>query len=195
MLREISDLAQEMNGIWLGFDVVRTEAGIFEFRTYVGQRGQNHNRYSTDPRLVGRQYGNLSEATFGTYRADERNFIVVGGRGENLDRQLVYRWNDDRWHASKWNRREYFKDSRNDETAAALEADGDAALEEYKPKQILTGTLHDTPGMLYNVHYGFGDILTAEAFGYYVDCRVQGVRVRVDQDNGEQIDIRLSGEL
>lgn len=194
-LQEICEVAQETNNVWLGFDVVRTAPGAFEFRTYTEQRGQDHGRASGDPRLVGKQYGNLSQATFGTYHADERNFIVVGGQGEDLDRQLVYRWNDNRWHASKWNRREYFKDSRNEDTTAALEADGDAALEEFRPRQVLTGTVHDTPGMQYNIHYQFGDILSAEAFGYHVDCRVDSVRVKVDQDGGEQIDVKLRGEL
>ena len=194
-LQELCEVAQETNNVWLGFDVVRTAPGVFEFRTYTGQRGQDHGRASGDPRLVGKQYGNFSQATFGTYHADERNFVVVGGQGEDLDRQLVYRWNYNRWHASKWNRREYFKDSRNEDTTAALEADGDAALEEFRPRQILTGTLHDTPGMQYNIHYQFGDILSAEAFGFHVDCRVDSVRVKVDQDGGEQIDVKLRGEM
>jgi len=195
VLGEICEVAQEKNNVWLGFDVVRTAPGAFEFRTYTGQRGVNHSRTSGDPRLVGKQYGNLSKPTFGTYRADERNFVVVGGQGEDLDRTLVYRSNSERIHASKWNRREYFKDSRDDSTTAALEADGDAALEEFRPRQILTGTLHDTPGMQYNIHYQFGDILSAEAFGYHVDCRVDSVKVKVDQDGGEQLDIKLRGEM
>ena len=194
VLQEIAEVANEA-GVWLGFDVVRTAPGTFEFRTYTGQRGQNHGRASGDPRLVGRQYGNLSEATFGTYHADERNTILVGGQGEDSARELVERNNTTRMYASKWNRREYFKDSRDDTTTATLEADGDAALDEFRPRQVLTGTIHDTPGMQYNIHYGFGDILSVEAFGYHVDCHVGSVRVRVDQDGGEQLDIRLRGEL
>lgn len=194
-LQEICEVAQEKNDIWLGFDVVRTAPGVFEFRTYTGQRGINHSRSSGDMRMVGKQYGNLSEPTFGTYHGDERNFVAVGGQGEDLDRELVYRSNDARVNASKWNRREYFKDSRDDATTATLEADGDAALEEFKPKQILTGTMHDTYGMMFGIHYGFGDILTGEAFGYNVDCHVTSVRVVVNQVNGEQLDVRLWGEL
>jgi len=193
-LQEICEVAQEKNGVWLGFDVVRTAPGQFEFRTYTGQRGQNHGRASGD-RLVGRQYGNLSEAAFGTYNADERNVVLVAGQGEGAARELVTRYNNSRLYASKWNRREYFKDSRDDSTTAALEADGDAALDEFRPRQVLTGTLHDTPGMQYNIHYQFGDVLSVEAFGYFVDCHVKAVRVRVDQDGGEQLDIKLEGEL
>jgi uncharacterized protein YcfJ len=195
VLQEICEVAQEKNDIWLGFDVVRTAPGQFEFRTYTGQRGQNHGRASGDPRLVGRQYGNLSEAAFGTYHADERNVVLVAGQGEDAARTLVTRSNTSRMNASKWNRREYFKDSRDDSTTAALEADGDAALDEFRPRQVLTGKLHDTPGMQYNIHYQFGDILSTEAFGYHVDCHVGSVRVRVDQDGGEQLDIKLRGEL
>jgi hypothetical protein len=195
VLQEICEVAQEKNGVWLGFDVIRTAPGAFEFRTYTGQRGQNHGRASGDPRLVGRQYGNLSEASFGTYHSEERNNIFVGGQGEGAARQVIYRQNLDRIYASKWNQREYFKDSRDDSTTAALEADGDAALDEFRPRQVLTGKLHDTPGMQYNIHYQFGDVLSAEAFGYHVDCHVGSVRVKVDQDGGEQLDIKLRGEL
>lgn len=194
VVQELAELATEA-GVWLGFDVVRTAPGTFEFRTYTGQRGQDHGRASGDPRLVGKQYGNLSEATFGTYHADERNWVQVAGRGEGESRVLVYRENIARRDASKWNRREYFKDSRDEDVTANLESDGDAALDEYKPKQVLTGTIHDTPGMQYNIHYQFGDVLSVEAFGYFVDCHVKSVRVKVDQDGGEQLDIKLEGEL
>lgn len=195
VLQEICDIAKEKNDIWLGFDVVRTAPGEFEFRTYVNQRGQNHSRSSGDPRLVGKQYGNFAEPSFGTYRSGEKNWVLVAGQGEGEERMLIVRSNPARMNASKWNRRELFKDSRDDESEDALIADGDAALAENTPKQILTGTLLDTAGMLYGIHYGFGDILTAEAFGYSVDCHVNSVRVKVDQEKGEQLSIKLAGEL
>jgi len=194
VVQELADLATEA-GVWLGFDVVRTAPGAFEFRTYTGQRGQDHSRTSGDPRFVGKQYGNLSEAKFGTYHADERNWVCVAGQGEKDERVLVFRENIARRDASKWNRREFFVDSRSETDTAILESDGDAALDEYKPKQVLTGTIHDTPGMQYNIHYQFGDVLSVEAFGYFVDCHVKSVRVKVDQDGGEQLDIKLEGEL
>jgi hypothetical protein len=194
VLQELADIANE-NGVYLAFDVVRTAPATFQFRTYAGQRGTDHSRTSGDPRLVGKQYGNLDEATFGTFHSDERNWVCVAGQGEEDARMRVYRWNYPRMGASKWNRREYFKDSRDNSTEAALQADGDAALNEFRPKQILTGRLLDTPGMQFGVHYQFGDIVTAQAFGYNVDCHISSVRVKVDQDNGEQIDVRLRGEL
>lgn len=194
VLQEICETASE-GGNWLGFDVVRTAPGEFEFRTYAGQRGLNHGRFSGDPRLVGRQYGNFSQAAFETVHANERNAILVAGQGEEADREWVVRIDEVRATASKWSRREYFKDSRDDADTTALEADGDAALNEFRPKQILTGNLNDTPGMLYGVHYQFGDILAAEAFGYNLDCRVNSVRITFDSENGEQIECKLRGEI
>lgn len=57
------------NGVYLAFDVVRTAPAAFQFRTYAGQRGTNHSRTSGDPRLVGKQYGNLAEVSFGTFHS------------------------------------------------------------------------------------------------------------------------------
>lgn len=194
VLQELADIANE-NGVYLAFDVVRTAPATFQFRTYAGQRGTDHSRTSGDPRLVGKQYGNLAEASFGTFHSNERNWVLVAGKGEENARVTVERYNTSRIGASKWNRREYFKDSRDNDSTAALQADGDEVLNDYKPKQILTGRLLDTPGMQFGVHYQFGDIVTAQAFGYNVDCHISSVRVKVDQDNGEQIDVRLRGEL
>ena len=194
VLQELADVANE-NGVYLVFDVVRTAPATFQFRTYAGQRGTDHSRTSGDPRLVGKQYGNLAEASFGAFHSDERNWVLVAGKGEEADRITVQRYNTSRIGSSKWNRREYFKDSRDNDSTAALQADGDEVLNDHKPKQILTGRLLDTPGMQFGVHYQFGDIVTAQAFGYNVDCHISSVRVKVDQDNGEQIDVRLRGEL
>jgi hypothetical protein len=198
VLRTCQEIAEQanQNDEYLAFDVVRTNIAEFELRTYTGQRGRDHSRDSNDPRLVSRKTGNLFEASFGTSHSNERNYIVVGGKGEETARTIVDRSDTTRINSSQWNRRERFEDGRNaGTTTAALNSIGDAALDEFKPKQILTGTLKDTTGMKYGIHYGFGDLLTAEAFGYAVDVHVSGVKVTVDQDGGEQIDIKLRGEL
>ena len=59
----------------------------------------------------------------------------------------------------------------------------------------MSGKLVDTYGMQFGVHYGFGDIVSVEAFDTAVDCHVSSVGVKYDAENGEQIDIRLRGEL
>ena len=191
--QEIAQLADE-NGDYLAFDVVRTNPCEFELRTYHGQRGRDHSRDSGDPRLVSVKTGNLLEVDFVTDHTQERNYIYVGGQGELDARAKVESSNTARINASLWNRREKFADGRNVETTEALNGIGDEQLAEYKPTQTMTGKIMDTEGMQFGVHYGFGDLLTIEAFGFAVDCHVNLVHM-IDDRNGENIDIRLSGEL
>jgi len=191
--KEIAEQANQ-NGDYLVFDVVRTNPCTFQLQTFTGQRGQDHSRGSNDPKIVSRATGNLLEASFSESHSRERNYIIVGGQGEASARTIVYRSDAGRMASSAWNRRELFADGRNATTTAALNSIGDAKLDEYRPKQVMTGKITDTEGMKFNIHYGFGDLLTAEAFGYAVDCHVSSVKVIADQ-NGERIDIRLRGEL
>jgi len=199
VLEVLKDIAEQVrqNDVsdYLCFDVVRTGNASFEFRTFLGQRGINHGLGSPDVRLVGVQYGNFANASFSIEHADVRNYIYVAGQGQNDAREIVKVSDATSMTASKWNRRELLVDARDLETIPALTADGNAALTKNRTKRILEGTLIDTPGMTYGIHYGFGDIVSAEAFGFQVNCHISSVHVTYDQDKGEQFDVRLRGEL
>jgi hypothetical protein len=95
-----------------------------------------------------------------------------GGQGEGAARDVSELEDTTRTNASPYNRREVWVDARNTETTAAREDRGYQALEKYKPVQTLTGKLVDTKGLRFMVDYGFGDLVTATAFGYTVDCHI-----------------------
>ena len=176
------------------FDVVRTGIGEFQFRTYTGQRGNDHGSISDDVRLVGEQYGNFENVLFGTYHSDEWNYIYAGGQGEEDAREIVEVSDSVRMNTGyPFNRIEEFVDARNSDTTEGVTAEANSKLREGMPKQLISGRLVDTPGLQYGVHYGFGDILSVEAFGYKVDCHVSSVRI--DYDGNEKIEARLKGEL
>ena len=178
------------------FDVVRTGIGKFAFRTYTGQRGKDHGRTSSDIRLVGEQYGSFDKITFGTYHSQEVNYVYGGGQGEESNREIVEVSDGDRISVGyPFNRIEDFVDARNIKTTAGVTAEANAGLRDGMPRQVLSGRLQDTDGMQYNIHYGFGDIVTAEAFGYRVDCHVTSVKMKYTPNSGEVIDVRLRGEL
>jgi hypothetical protein len=147
-------------------------------------------------RLVGEKYGNLVTPSFGTYHADERNYIYAGGQGEEADREIVEVSDALRIGAGyPYNRKEYFADARHADTTAGVISSANQALAENVPKQIMSGSLVDTPGLQFGVHYGFGDVLSVEAFGFAVDCHVSSVAARVDSMNYETLSVRLRGEL
>lgn len=193
--QEIAETATE-EGTRTYFDIVRTDRATFQLRTYTGQRGNDHSRTSGDMRLVGEKYGNLVQPAFGTYHADEANYIYGGGQGEEADREIVEVSDSVRIGAGyPFNRKEKFADARHADTTVGVTSSANQALGEGVPKQILTGSLVDTPGMQYGIHYGFGDILSVEAFGFSVDCHVASVAGRVDANKYEQLTCRLRGEL
>jgi len=198
VLRVCQELAEASTslGTRTYFDVVRTGIAEFTFRTYTGQRGVDHGRDSADVRLVGEQYGNFDDITLGTYHSEEINYVYAGGQGTEGDREIVEVSDSDRINVGyPFNRVEGFADARHADTTAGVTAEGNALLRDGMPRQILTGRLNDTPGMQYGIHYGFGDIVSAEAFGYKVDCHVSSVKATYDANNGETIDVRLRGEI
>ncbi len=163
--QELANSATE-KGTHTSFDIVRTGAMAFEFRTYVGQRGADHSRTSGDVRLVGENYGNLENAILSTIHSEEVNYVYAGGQGEKGDRVIKQVWDSTRIGVGfPFNRKEYFRDSRHQEEEQGVEDDAYAALNDGKPKTILNGRIIDTPGMQYGIHYGFGDVLSVEAFG------------------------------
>lgn len=194
VLQEIAEAATEA-GTNTYFDVVRTQINKFVFRTYTGQRGIDHGGTSSDIRLVGEDYGNFEDVRFGTYHSQEVNYVYAGGQGQKNDRMIVEVSATKRINNGyPYNRIEAFADARQADTTAAVRAEGRAKLREGKPKRVISGRLIDTPAMQYDIHYGFGDIVSVKAFNFVTDCHAKSVRGVVD-DSGELLDIRLEGEL
>lgn len=197
----VLDVLQDManaargGGVYTSFDLVRTNVGAFEFRTYVNQRGTDHSRASGDVRLVGEAYGNLEDPQLGVYHSDEWNFVYCGGKGEGDERIIRTAWDSARiGKGYPYNRKEYWRDARSQDDADGVQTEANAALAEGKPKTIMTGKLIDTPGMQFGRDYQFGDVVSAEAFNEAIDCHVSNVAVQYSSDKGEVLDVSLRGE-
>ena len=153
-------------------------------------------------RLVGPQYGNLQNAKIILFdRREERNLAYSGGEGEGSDRVVSELEDTTRTASSPYNRREVWVDARNTTSTAEREDRGYQALEKHRPVRTLTGNLVDTRGFRFGIHYGFGDLVTATAFGYTVDCHIDKISavVRSPHNTGatkvETLSIGLRGEL
>jgi hypothetical protein len=197
LLQDIADTARNA-GEYLCFDVVRTSRNEFQFRTYFGQRGNDHTFGSGDPRYIGPSYGNLSEPSVIMFdRRNERNYAYAGGQGEGADRVIETSENTTRTGASPYNRREVWVDSRHSDDTDIIQGRADEAVEKGRPIRMLTGKLTETAGMRFGIDYGFGDLVTAEAFGFSVDCHldyIQGI-YRASGSPIEVINTNLRGEL
>jgi hypothetical protein len=189
--------AAEQNGTPIYFDVVPIMAAdsiTFEFRTYTNQRGTDRTYSSDNPVIFGKEWGNLRRPLLEYDHSNEANYIYVGGQSEAADRKIVERSDTARIGASPWNRCERFIQATNEKTTAALQARGDAALEEYRPRIRFQGELLSVPGTLYGTDWAFGDRVTAVYRGVQIDGTADRVRVRLRPDGSEQVVAKMKVE-
>lgn len=194
VLQEIAEACAGA-GKYLSFDIVKTSAApilALEFRTYVDQRGIDH-RYPTSlaPVLVSPETGNISTAHVIDDSTQEVNVAYGGGAGQELLRSLRLAV-DPRAYASPWNRVEVFMDWAN-ATDPEIDASLLALIRNGVPRRTFTGTLIDTTGVRYGVHYRWGDIVTAQYRNQVFNCRVNPVQVVVDE-SGEHINTVLTAD-
>jgi hypothetical protein len=196
VLNVLQDIVNDVrtHGIYCTFDVVRTAPGIFEFRVFVGPRGIDHSSDSGIPVIVSEDRYNLSTPQLAYDWQMEHNFIYATGQGEETDRVVKTAQDDTRIGISPFNRQEFNRDSRQVSIDESVQAEADAALEEHRPRRNFTGMITQTEGCIYGVHWGWGDIVTAEYEGMSFDCHVEAVAVTIDASGTEIVTGLLRSE-
>ena len=200
--REVLTVCQEiaaastLAGTYLAFDLVCADpTGALTFRTFANWRGVDH-RYpsgSAGAVLIGPDYGNLVDVTYAQDYEEEVTRGIAGGLGIGTDRE-VQRSNDTtRQGVSAWGVAEDFTQSNSGTTAPVLD-DADTLVREGRPRITLAGTYQDTPGVRWGQRVGYGDAVTAQAFGQSFDCRIDAYGITL-ADGRESIDVRLRSVL
>lgn len=189
--------ASETAGTYLAWDIICTQpphAGAFrlEFQTFVGQRGQDHRATSGDAVQIGTDFGNLDNAEIDDDWTEEENYIRAGGQDNGAWR--LYRSGGDvvAMAESPFNRRETFIDLSNVSDPTTLDDEIDAALKAGVPKPYYSGALISSDQTMFDVDWGFGDYLTAQAKGRSFEARVDALVVLFNS-KGEAIKVFLNG--
>lgn len=202
VLQVLQELAQASiaAGTYISFDIVCTGApgagsvGL-EFRTYAGQRGNDH-RYpsgAAGPVLLGPDFGTLDGADYSEDFSAEANAVTALGSGEGSARATATATDTTRSGASPFALCETTVEARNSTAAGGVQAEANARLRAALPVRTFTAKVVDTAGVRFGLEYGFGDLVTAQAFGASFDCRLAGVRVRYTKA-GESIDCVLRND-
>jgi hypothetical protein len=191
VIQELSKTSFEL-GVYVGFDVVAYGPGKFEFRTYIDKRGVDHSYPNGSlPILFSSERDNLAAGASLTYdHTTERNFVYA--RGTEVGGVLMTGTAQDnrRIKASPFNRMEDWVTTQSSTTDAA-DKDAEAILGEGRPRILFEGTAMQTAGCLFGIHYGFGDLVSAEAYGVTLTCRVRTFNLSLGA-NGEAINVVLS---
>lgn len=198
VLSDISKVAQTAGGeVFYGLEIIGVDAvtGLvsMEFRTAVGQWGEDRTWDTATPVVFGPEYGNVESAWLEVDHREEVTYVYAGGQGEGAERIIKEAGDAIRVAASVWNRRERFRDARNESDPDAVQAAADEALAAGRPIERFGVVVLDTEQARYGRDWALGDLVTAQAFDRQFDALVRSVQVRVDRAQ-ETITARLSNE-
>jgi hypothetical protein len=184
------------------FDIVGTGAGLFEFRTYAGQRGADRSTVGLDTFTALNAAGNqpvifsienetMQDVVKSLPRSEEKNRYFVLGQGQDAARVVTVSEDATLQDDSPWNLCEDTVNAVIQGDASALPDVGAAALAKAKPKTILTFRVLQQPKQLYGLHYTWGDIVTARLDGVDKHLKITGMSGAFD-DGGERIELEYA---
>lgn len=186
--QEVADSATQA-GTYTAFDVVWNGAAL-ELRTYTQWRGVDHRfPAGLNPVILSADTGSLTAASYGQDWRDEVTYAYAGGQGEGEDRAVATAEDATRISLSPFARIEQWVDARNTADATTLGDEADGAVRAGRPRILFACTVNaEAPGATYGREYGFGDVVTAQAFGVNIDCRLDAVRVNVTAER-ERVEV------
>lgn len=189
VLQDIADASRNdpTTPTWLGFDVALADvnSGLIEFRTYVGQRGNDHTFPAGSPPVVlSVEDGSLANAEVGTLYGAAASYIYAGGAGVGDIRAIAPAQNDEFLALSPFARFEQFVDGGQIVDPDALQALAYAKLREYRPRRYLAGQIVEIPNVLRGVQWDYGDLLTATYRGLTYNVLVEKIRVTIEAARG-----------
>jgi hypothetical protein len=182
LLDTLQKLAQVGGG---DFDLVHTGTG-YEFRWYSGQRGVDR----TATQVFSLERGNIAEPVYRLSNAKMSNVVVVGGKGEDADRQIRIVQSSD-YSADKHS--EAFLDATDVDTDAGLDSRGNAKLDELKTTRVFSFQVLQTASSNFGVDYGLGDLVKAinPMTGQSLTVKIDSAQLSITEDGALSIGIGI----
>lgn len=185
------------------FDIVGTGPMTFEFRVYDGQRGADRTNVGLNP-ATGRNAAGNVPVIFAESRDNVRNMRYIESRGASINvavalgtgtgtgRSVRVRENAAELALSPWAAREASRNASQEDTDDALDAVGDAILEESQPQITLDFEALQQRNLAYGKDYTWGDLVTAQMDEIEMHKKIVSVGMSVSERQGERIDINLA---
>lgn len=169
---------------------------IFDARPLWGTDRTVGNTDGNTPVLFSLEFGNMRIPILSTNASDEKNYVYIGGQGQEEDREIVEVFDAAAIAGSPYGRKELFADARQEATADGLEAQGYAKLEERKTQVTLTFDVQQTLSSRWLVSWELGDLVTTKYQALTVDKKISKITVTATAGEGgtgnpELIDVEL----
>jgi hypothetical protein len=194
VIKDIADTSNE-RGTFLAFDVIyNPNAGTFEFRTYIGQRGVDRSVSTGDgSSTVGVDRGSLASASYFDSRIDEKNIVTAGAKDlvGIVPPQTVEDVSS--IGLSPFHRKEFFVNASSADDDIELLDEANAAFQENKYRATFEGELSQEYALNeYGEKFAYGDKVTVSFDGREYTCMVDAINVNVST-SGEKISVLLKG--
>jgi hypothetical protein len=184
----------------IDFEVAEHGQVGFQFKTHVGQLGEDRtttgldtttgrNSVGNEPVVISTLFGNVQDIKHTIDRLSEANVVLVLGSGE-LSTQIVNTVAANTIYDSPWNRREVSRPASHQEYEYQRIAFGQEVIEEMKAKRNFDFTPLQQPSCLYGEHYFLGDRVTVRMGEFERNERIIGVKIRVSAEK-EEISVEL----
>lgn len=207
VLKDISDDSHKTEATCAYFGVVPLNNGWqMEFRTNIGQWGNDHRHPSGPSGVTGAQgpvvlslgRQNIDNASLINSSVDEITDVYGLGPGDGTTRNVQEASDAARIGASPLNRIESTVNANNCVGATAnadILAMAQAAVRAGRPRRSFSASIVDVPGTVYGKHYGCGDYVTTEFVKNIMDCRIEAVTVNVNtSERDEKITAQIRSE-
>lgn len=172
IIQDICAESRDNNNQYLCFDVVPNQ-GIFEFRTYIDQRGSYRGLRSAKQLIFSYDNQALSYSAITFDSSNEKNFIYAGGQGQESDRVIKTAYDSARIALSPFNRIEDFYNASH-ETGDGVQSDANTQLAKYSNKIKFNGHVVQKTGLVLGINYSFGDVVVAKIGDYSFDVHISG---------------------
>jgi hypothetical protein len=192
------DVLQELGEFAPGdFMIVGTGASQLRFiwrGTRWGLDRTPGNPLGTPPCVLSTLNNNVTSVTFGYNALDETNVVYVGGQGTGTGRTYLTAATPAAT-AGNWLRRAVFRDARDTDNAATLEARAAAELEDGRVKYRASFTVLQTTATRYGRDWDLGDLLRfVDEDGTPRNLQVRGIQVSLNSEGEETINPELRDE-
>ena len=198
----IKALQEIASATGIDFDIVGTGAGLFEFRTYVGQRGTDRSTVGLDTFTARNGVGNtpvifsvenetMVDVVYSLNRTSEVNRYFILGQGQGEIRQITVSEDATLQDDSPWNLCEDSRNAVREGDATSLPFIGSAALAEAKIRKEFSFKVLQQPQQLYGKHYTWGDKITASFQAVDTHLKIVGM-TGAFSDGGERIELEFA---
>ena len=190
----LSTLA-EQGGVYYGiYESPSFGNFIFDCKAVWGIDRRVDNTEGNTPYIFSVELGNMVLPILSSNARYESNFMIVGGSGQGLKRQLYVVSDYESIVESPWGLSEFFVEARKTDSAEGLSTIGKKALKDRGRQHTLEFEISQDRFMhRWPEAWGLGDLVTAYYMGERFDKRINEVHVSVSSSGTatEQISVEL----